>query len=112
RDWVSAQVPADCSVSFAEHGAGPASAMETEHPAFAAAMEALTAEWGQPAAFIGGGGSIPIAGDFQTELGMQSLLTGFAKDDDQIHSPNEKYDLASFHKGVRSWARILEHLAG
>ena len=110
RDWVIAQVPKDCRVAFEGHGAGPASAMDTSHPAFAAALEALGEEWGQRAAFIGGGGSIPIAGAFQSELGMQSLLAGFAKDDDQIHSPNEKYDLESFRKGIRSWARILGKL--
>ena len=110
RDWVIDQVPKDCRATFEGHGAGPASAMDMSHPAFAAARAALSEEWGQRAAFIGSGGSIPIAGAFQTELGMQSLLTGFAKDDDRIHSPNEKYDVESFRKGIRSWARILGRL--
>ena len=111
RDWVREQVPADCDVSFQDHGAAPASGMNIDAPVFAAAKAALTEEWGIEAAFVGAGGSIPIAGYFQSILGMESLLAGFAKDDDQIHSPNEKYDIESFRKGTRSWARLLAALA-
>ena len=111
RKMVQDMLPPDCSVSFTEHGASPASIMRTTHPAFDAARVALSAEWPKPAAFIGAGGSIPIAGYFKEILDMDALLVGFAKEDDAIHSPNEKYDVASFHKGIRSWARILAALA-
>jgi acetylornithine deacetylase/succinyl-diaminopimelate desuccinylase-like protein len=111
RAWVEAQLPADCTVEWKGHGNSPASVMSIDHPAFAACRTALTEEWGIPAAFIGAGGSIPVAGYFKTYLGMDAVLMGFGKDDDQIHSPNEKYDLDSFHKGIRSWARVLAKLA-
>lgn len=111
REFVQARVPADCRVQFAEHGASPASVMSTDHPAFEAARQALSAEWPKPAAFVGSGGSIPIAGYFKSILGMDSMLIGFAKEDDAIHSPNEKYDLDSFHRGTRSWARIIDAIS-
>lgn len=112
RAWVEAQLPADCRVEFHDHGASPAGHMAIDDPAFEAARAALGEEWGRPASYIGCGGSIPIAGYFKSVLGMDAMLIGFGKDDDQIHSPNEKYDLESFHKGIRSWARILARLQG
>ncbi|MBA3910218.1 MAG: hypothetical protein C0524_10105 [Rhodobacter sp.] len=112
RAWAEARIPADCRIVWHDGIAGsPASVMTISDPAFDAARAALTEEWGRPAVFVGEGGSIPIAGYFKTVLGMDAMLVGFAKDDDQIHSPNEKYDLSSFHHGIRSWARILARIA-
>lgn len=110
RAMVTAMVPSDCQVTFGDHGASAAGQMSTSDPAFAKARKALTDEFEQTAAYVGCGGSIPIAGHFKSILGMDAMLIGFGKDDDQIHSPNEKYDLTSFHKGTRSWARILSEL--
>ena len=112
RAMVSDLTPKDCTVEFKGHGASPASVMAIDNPAFEQARQALSDEWPDEAAFIGCGGSIPVAGYFQTLLGTESMLIGFGKDDDQIHSPNEKYDVESFHKGTRSWARILDALSG
>ena len=108
---VRAQMPPDCTVEFHDHGLGQAAVMETSDPAFNLALEALSQEWPKPAAFIGAGGSIPIATHFKELLGMDSMLVGFGLDDDALHSPNEKYDLESFHKGTRSWARFLAAMA-
>lgn len=111
RAYVQSKLPPDCTATFGPHGNSPASVMEITDPAFEGARAALTDEWGLPAAYVGSGGSIPIAGYFKTYLGMDAMLVGFARDDDQIHSPNEKYDVESFHKGIRSWARILARLS-
>ena len=111
RAWIEAQLPPDCTLEWHEPEGSPASVMEITDPAFEAARGALSAEWARPAAFVGCGGSIPIAGYFKDILGMDAMLVGFGRDDDQIHSPNEKYDVESFHKGIRSWARILDRIA-
>ncbi|WOI54990.1 M20/M25/M40 family metallo-hydrolase [Palleronia sp. LCG004] len=111
RKMVEEALPADCTVRFHDHGAAPASRMDISDPAFEAARHALSEEWPEEAAYVGAGGSIPVAGHLQEILGLDSMLIGFGKSDDQIHSPNEKYDLTSFHRGMRSWARILAAIA-
>lgn len=110
RDFVTARLPADCHADFISHGASGALQLPLETAELARARTALRDEWGKDAVLVGCGGSIPIVGSFKHELGMESLMIGFALEDDRIHSPNEKYDLASFHKGARSWARILTAL--
>ncbi|NKN37151.1 dipeptidase [Agrobacterium sp. a22-2] len=111
RAYVASKIPADCKVDFHEHGGSPAIQLSYDSPVLTKAKNALSDEWPKPAVVIGMGGSIPIVGDFQKMLGMDSLLVGFGLTDDRIHSPNEKYDLNSFHKGIRSWVRILDALA-
>src|SRR5579862_1735304 len=111
RDFVTARLPADCKVEFGSFTSAPAFAVSFDSPALNKARAALGEEWGKEAVTVGGGGSIPIVGDFKTVLGMDTLMVGFALDDDRVHSPNEKYDLKSFHKGIRSWVRILAALA-
>ncbi|MFL9827831.1 M20/M25/M40 family metallo-hydrolase [Rhodoplanes sp. SY1] len=112
RAFVRERLPADCSVTFTGLSGAPAVAVPWDLSQLAAARNALTEEWGRDALMIGSGGSIPVVADFKRLVGMDTLLIGFALDDDRIHSPNEKYDLRSFHKGIRSWARILNALAG
>jgi len=108
RKFVQERVPADCKVEFEKHGGSPALQLSYDAPVLLKAKSALSDEWPKQAVMVATGGSIPIVGDFKRQLGMDTLLTGFGLDDDRIHSPNEKYDLNSFHKGQRSWARILD----
>jgi acetylornithine deacetylase/succinyl-diaminopimelate desuccinylase-like protein len=110
RDFARSRVPADCTVEFMEHGAGRAIRFPIEAPAFGKTRDALTAEWDRAAVFIAGGGSIPVTHELKQALGMDVILAGFALEDDRIHSPNEKYELESFRRGARSWARILDAL--
>jgi len=111
RDYVTARIPGDCKVEFGDHSSAPAIALPWDMKALGAAKKALTEEWGKEAILFGSGASIPVVADFKKTLGLDSLLVGFGLDDDNIHSPNEKYDLKSYHKGIRSWARILAELA-
>jgi acetylornithine deacetylase/succinyl-diaminopimelate desuccinylase-like protein len=107
---VRDRLPADCTAEFTTRGPGsPAVTVPSDSPALTATHDALDAEWGK-AALIGCGGGIPVVTSIRNILGMDTVLVGFALADDNIHSPNEKYDLKSFHKGMRSWVRILGQL--
>ena len=111
RAFIRKRLNRDCRVEFLSHGGSPALTLPIASEALTRARRALHQEWGREPALVGCGGSIPIVGSFKRDLHMDSLMVGFALDDDRIHSPNEKYELTSFQKGARSWARILHALA-
>jgi len=112
QHYVQDNLPPDCTVEFHSKDTAPATVMPIDAPEFSRAHAALSEEWENDAVYAGCGGSIPVVGHIKDILHMDSLLVGFGLDDDAIHSPNEKYSLNSFHKGTRSWARILAALAG
>ena len=109
---VRSLIPADCSVTFKDHGLSPAVSMPIDSGFLRASLAALSEEWETEAAVAGTGGSIPITGEFQRRLGCDALFIGFGRFDNRVHSPNEKYDLSSYRKGIRSWIRILAALSG
>ncbi|MFS8038851.1 M20/M25/M40 family metallo-hydrolase [Xanthobacter sp. AM11] len=109
--FVAGLVPADCRAVFSFGEGARAFMVPPESADLTRAAASLEAEWGVAPVTIGSGGSIPVVGQFRERLGVDTLLIGFGLDDDRVHSPNEKYDLTSFHKGTRSWVRILDSLA-
>jgi acetylornithine deacetylase/succinyl-diaminopimelate desuccinylase-like protein len=109
--FMRARLPADAKVEFIRFGAAPGLEIDTQAPFMQAAQAAMTAEFGRPAAMIGCGASIPVVEAFKTQLGLDTLLAGFGLDDDRIHSPNEKFELACFHRGTRTHARLLDAFA-
>jgi acetylornithine deacetylase/succinyl-diaminopimelate desuccinylase-like protein len=112
RAFATAHVPKDCKISFAAWGSGsPASEVKEDNPFIAKSAAALKREFGRETVLMGSGGSIPIVRYFKDILGMDSVLVGFGLNDDALHSPNEKYNLSSFHHGIRSWIRILDAIA-
>ena len=111
RQFVLDNIPSDCTAEFISHGASPAIQLPFESPALSQARKALADEWGKDTVIVGSGGSIPIIGELKNELGIDSLMIGFALEGDKIHSPNEKYNVSSFLGGQRSWVRVLDALA-
>jgi len=113
QTFAKAQMPVDCKIAFSGRGGGsPATEIPEDNPYIARSASALKDEFGRAAVLMGSGGSIPICRYFKDILGMDSILVGFGLGDDAIHSPNEKYDLESFRRGIRSWVRIMAAFAG
>jgi acetylornithine deacetylase/succinyl-diaminopimelate desuccinylase-like protein len=110
--FVTERLPPDAKAEFRNGGGAPGFLVNLDAPFMLAARAALAAEFGRPAALIGGGGSIPVVEAFKTHLGLDTLLAGFGLDDDCIHSPNEKFEVACFHRGARAQARLLAAFAG
>ena len=111
RGHLEKNTPAGCRWTIVSHGVNPAIQVPDESPWLEAAQGALKQIWGRPAVLMGCGGSIPVVGSFQTILKADSLLIGFGLDDDRVHSPNEKFDIACFRGGTRSHAAVVTALA-
>jgi acetylornithine deacetylase/succinyl-diaminopimelate desuccinylase-like protein len=100
RAFVRDRIPADCSVDLPSHGGSPAVQLAYDSRRSGKAKKALSDEWPKPAVMIAMGGSIPVVGDFQ-KISRHGIDAGRLRPvDDRIHSPNEKYNLDSFHKGA------------
>lgn len=93
------------------HGNDPV-LVSRDKPSVQAAARAIEAGFGKPPVFIREGGSIPIVNTFKEMLGMDDiLLLGWGSPDDGAHSPNERFCLDDFHRGIRAAAALLHELA-
>ena len=111
KRFVADRTPADARVEMTQFSSAPGVEIPTDSKFVAAAREAMADEYGRPAVLMGSGGSIPVVESMRRILGVDSLLMGFGLADDQVHSPNEKFEWRCFHQGLRSHARLLAKLA-
>ena len=111
RCHVAASLPPGAHAEVQVFSTSPGIEVPADRPFIAAARAALAAEYGRPAVLIGSGGSIPVVESLRRLLGVDTLLMGFGLDDDQVHSPNEKFELRCFRQGARAHARLLAELA-
>ncbi len=108
-EYVQAIAPPGVTVEVkAHHGADPV-LIETEGPLVEAALAAMEDIWRKPVR-VREGGSIPIVSTFSKVLGVPILLLGFGLPDDQLHAPNEKFNIQNFYGGIRAIARMLDRM--
>ncbi|MCA9997588.1 MAG: dipeptidase [Anaerolineales bacterium] len=104
---VLAMAPPTVSIAFHQRGGAPASICNLEHPAMKAAAAAFTAVYENPPVFMREGGSIPVVGQFQEFLGLETVLMGFGLPSDNLHAPNERFYLPNFYRGIETSIRFL-----
>ena len=109
--FVNDRLPPGATVTFESFSSSPGIEVADDSRWVHLAQAALAEEYGRPALLMGCGGSIPVVESLRRILGIDSLLVGFGLDDDQIHSPNEKFEQTCFHHGIRSHVRLLAKLA-
>jgi len=103
--------PKSVKVKVDKHGGARGVVVPTDGPWLEASGRAIKAGFGKEPVFMREGGSIPIVGDFKDILGLDTLLIGFGQQDDNIHSPNERFRIVDFERGCKTAAVLPEELA-
>lgn len=109
--FFNERLPKDFTMTLKNHGTGVAAKLPVDSPYLQAAKAGLDQVFDNPTKLIGMGGSIPAVGQIKETLDLESIMVGFGLSDDNIHSPNEKYELTCLQRGIRSHAAILAKLA-
>ena len=108
KKYVEEITPAGVEVEVRLIHSGDPCLIPVNNPYVQAATRALHEVWSKDTVFIRSGGSIPIVGDFDRHLGIPSVMMGFGLPDDNIHAPNEKFNLTNYELGIQSLIRLLE----
>lgn len=103
--------PASVTVNVKHHHGGEPVVTPTDSPGYQAAAKAIKATFGKDPIPTRGGGSIPIVALFESVLGLKTVLMGFGLDNDNIHSPNEKYDVFNYYKGIETIPYFHQYFA-
>ncbi len=121
QDWIQISelfkahfekiAPACVQVKVTAHHGGSPYVTPIDHVAFKAASQAIQATFGKAPIPVRGGGSIPIVALFEKELGLKTILMGFGLDSDNLHSPNEKYGLENYYKGIETIPYFHQYFA-
>jgi len=109
--WCQQRTPPGCRWELVDHHGGPGVTCPIDSPHLQTAMQAIELGTGKKTALIKTGGSIPVAGMLKQRLDLDTIFMGFGLDDDRVHSPNEKFEIACFEQGARSHAAYLCLLA-
>jgi acetylornithine deacetylase/succinyl-diaminopimelate desuccinylase-like protein len=108
--WLEQRTTPGCRWELTDHHGGWGVTVKTDSPTLAAASRALERAASKAPALIKSGGSIPVAGLLKAELGLETIFMGFGLEDDRVHSPNEKFELACFRLGMRAHALLIDEL--
>jgi len=100
--YFKTMAPAGVTVKASEHHGGEPYITPIDSDAYQAASKAITTTFGKEPIPVRGGGSIPICALFEKELGLKIVFMGFGLDSDNLHSPNEKFDIFNFYKGIET----------
>lgn len=111
RKFIAMNTPAGVQIELVDLHGGSGVVVDPESPFVAAAQQAITAGFEKPAVLIREGGSIPIVANMVSALKADVLLLGWGLDDDGAHSPNEKFCLADYYRGIRASSYLWHYLA-
>ena len=103
--------PPNVTVSAFEHHGGEPYMTPIDSKAYKAAAKAMETTFGKKPIPVRGGGSIPICALFEKELGIKIVFMGFGLDSDNLHSPNEKFNIENYYKGIETIPYFHQYFA-